>query len=83
MNTYLIYSAIAIVCLIVFGVFIGYYQSTLYINENKLYLFIGIICLGISAVFFYYAYEEYRNIGVQKEEHELKRKIVPTPDDAK
>ena len=67
MNLFIIYSIIAIVVLIIAGLCFGHYQANLYLGENKLFLLLGIICLAISVVAFYYTFKEYGNISLQKE----------------
>ena len=67
MNLFIIYSIIAIVILIISGLCFGHYQANLYLDANKLFLLLGIILLAISVAAFYFAYEEYNNINLQKE----------------
>ena len=76
MDTFIIYAALAICCLIVFGLSFGYYQANLYLNENKLFLLLSIICLAASGALFYYAFQEYKDAAIEKDKIESRRDMI-------
>ena len=72
---FIVFSAVGLVFLIIFGACIGFYQATLYINTNTKYLVSGIFSLIISLILFYYAYVEFNNIWVETDKIEARKEI--------
>jgi len=77
MNTFILFSAAGIILLVIFGFCVGYYQSTLYIEDHKGYLIVGILCFIISLALFYFAFVEYTSILAEKSRVEDAKVSIP------